>query len=188
MPIYLIRHGQSEFNAAFRAGEPDPMIFDAPLTELGVAQAKAARVAVQKLGIQTVIASPLTRALQTAQHIFGETHDINVRAGPHELLTHSCDVGRSMQQLQGEFPQLSFDHVADLWWHQGAPNQFGYCVEPQGIFARRVHAFVATLTDFTDRPIAVVGHGNTFRELVGYDMENCEIARFPLGEFVQQPG
>ena len=32
MTVYLIRHGQSEFNAAHSEGEPDPMIFDAPLT------------------------------------------------------------------------------------------------------------------------------------------------------------
>jgi broad specificity phosphatase PhoE len=39
MEIYLIRHGQSEFNAANSEGELDPMIFDSRLTEKGVAQA-----------------------------------------------------------------------------------------------------------------------------------------------------
>lgn len=42
MEIYLVRHGQSQFNAAFK-GEFDPLIYDAPLTELGFSQAAEAR-------------------------------------------------------------------------------------------------------------------------------------------------
>ena len=42
MEIYFVRHGQSQFNAAFK-GEVDPLIYDAPLTELGFSQAAEAR-------------------------------------------------------------------------------------------------------------------------------------------------
>ena len=35
MTIYLIRHAQSAFNAVHDPNKPDPMIFDAPITELG---------------------------------------------------------------------------------------------------------------------------------------------------------
>lgn len=68
MTIYLIRHGQSEFNAVY-TGSGDAMIIDAPLTELGQQQAKDARSKVAKLGISHVICSPLTRAIQTAASI-----------------------------------------------------------------------------------------------------------------------
>jgi len=64
MPIYFIRHGQSEFNATFD-GTGDPMIFDAPLTEMGKQQAIAARNKIAELGISHVITSPLTRAIQS---------------------------------------------------------------------------------------------------------------------------
>lgn len=94
MTIYLIRHGQSEFNAAHNDGEPDPMIFDAPLTSKGRLQAEQARVAAADLGIVTVITSPLTRAIQTAQTIFGGIAPIKVVAEHRELLSHSCDMGR----------------------------------------------------------------------------------------------
>ena len=40
MTVYLIRHGQSEFNAAHSKGEPDLMIFDVPLTKKGRIQAE----------------------------------------------------------------------------------------------------------------------------------------------------
>ena len=51
MTIYLIHHWQSEFNAAHKDGDPDPMIFDAPLTPKGLLQAQQARVAASELGI-----------------------------------------------------------------------------------------------------------------------------------------
>ena len=38
MSIHLIRHAQSAFNAVDGPNEPDPMIFDAPITELGGSQ------------------------------------------------------------------------------------------------------------------------------------------------------
>jgi len=44
MPIYFIRHGQSEFNAAYTRGEPDPMIFDPRLTAQGRQQAEGSPV------------------------------------------------------------------------------------------------------------------------------------------------
>ena len=36
--VYLIRHGQSTFNAAYEQTGVDPMLFDAPLSALGVRQ------------------------------------------------------------------------------------------------------------------------------------------------------
>ncbi len=46
MPIYFVRHGQSEFNAVHNEGENDPLIFDAPLTDEGRRQAEEAKVLV----------------------------------------------------------------------------------------------------------------------------------------------
>ena len=48
MTVYLIRHAQSAFNAVHDPLKPDPMIFDAPLTEFGKIQAKQARSQVRK--------------------------------------------------------------------------------------------------------------------------------------------
>ena len=70
MSIYLIRHAQSAFNAVYGPNKPDPMIFDAPITELGETQAKQVRREVAQLDIKHVIVSPFTRTLQTAQLIF----------------------------------------------------------------------------------------------------------------------
>ena len=74
MTIYLIRHAQSAFNAVHDPNKPDPMIFDAPITELGKTQAIQARSEVEKFEIKNVIVSPFTRTLQTALLIFGKNN------------------------------------------------------------------------------------------------------------------
>jgi len=178
MPIYLIRHGQSEFNAAHADGGPDPLIFDAPLTALGRSQALAARDQAANLGIQHVICTPLTRAIQTAKIIFDGIAPITVSTGPVEHLSHSCDVGRSPAHLRADFPELNFDHLPDVWWHDGPKNPNGVSEEPEDLFHARIAQFRDSLATTHPRPLAIVGHCNTFRSLAGFDMRNCEIRRY----------
>ena len=60
--LYVIRHGQTQWNAQNRVcGRAD-----VPLDDTGVAQAKAAASQLRGLHLDRVIASPLTRARQTA--------------------------------------------------------------------------------------------------------------------------
>ena len=64
MTVYLIRHAQSAFNAVHDLNKPDPMIFDAPITELGEMQARQARDEIEKLDIKSVIVSPFNLKLK----------------------------------------------------------------------------------------------------------------------------
>lgn len=66
MPItklFLVRHGQSAGNAEGRFGGHSPT----PLSTLGVKQADAAALALQKEGITAIFSSDLLRAVQTAE-------------------------------------------------------------------------------------------------------------------------
>ena len=182
MPIYFIRHGQSEFNAVHKEGDNDPLIFDAPLTDKGCRQAEEAKVLVADLGIKQVITSPLTRAIQTALCIFDNIAPIKVEASHRELLIHSCDVGRPPKELERDFPSLSFAHLQSVWWHQGSENDDGVAVEPEDVFLQRIDAFDRSLTQIKDRPVAIVGHGGAFLALTGRLMENCEIHLYQSSE------
>ncbi len=179
MNIYLIRHGQSEFNAAF-ALEPktDPMMFDAHLTELGVQQAKSAREQLFDLKIKHVIASPLTRAIQTAMHIFGDDYPITINPHIREKLTHSCDVGSHPNILQNLFTHLNFDHLSPHWWHGEPSIEERIQVEPEKLFLSRAKEFKAWLDQWSGEPLAVIGHGTFFVQLAGHHMKNCEIHKY----------
>jgi broad specificity phosphatase PhoE len=176
-PVILIRHGQSTFNAEFEATGVDPMIFDAPLSALGLEQLKRARVQLTSLSKPDIIlSSPLTRALQTAVGLFGDRDiPITVSALHREQLECSCDVGRSPNALAAEFPHLRFDHLEDPWWYDGDKDENGISVEPLGDFFERVSRFASWVQSQRGKTVVVVGHGSFFRRLTGHEFENCEI-------------
>ena len=177
MAIYFIRHGQSEFNAAFN-GKIDPMIFDPALTKLGLEQAESARVNILKLGIDRVITSPFTRAIQTAKIIFDGISPIEVQLGHHELLLHSSDIGRHPSDLKDRFPDLAFDHIPYPWWYKNSTSGLAIEKEPLELFKNRMSRFVIALDQIKDENIAIVGHGNAFKEIIGFGLDNCQIHRF----------
>lgn len=177
MAIYFIRHGQSEFNAAFK-GEVDPLIFDAPLTELGFKQAAEARESILKLKITHVITSPLTRAIQTAKTIFDGIAPIEVRHGHHELLKYSGDVGRRPEELSADFPDLSFEHLPRQWWYAHHDADVEVSKEPVPIFQERVAHFVDQLNEIDTQKVAIVGHGNAFQEIIGFMLRNCQMHQY----------
>jgi broad specificity phosphatase PhoE len=65
LTLLLVRHGQSEWNAA---GRLQGQTADVPLTDLGHAQAQQAAQELASLGPGALISSDLRRALQTAEH------------------------------------------------------------------------------------------------------------------------
>jgi len=156
------------------------MLFDARLTQLGVQQAIAARAEVAELGIRYVVSSPMTRAIETARHIFEGKHPHHIAIGPHELLTHSCDVGRPATELAAEFPELDFSHLPEIWWHQGQVNNNGIPVETREVFSARIKAFANQMTQFEQRPVAIVCHANVIEELIGEKVKNCEVRLYPV--------
>ena len=182
--ILCIRHGESTFNAAWRATGVDPLHFDAPLSEVGAEQVRLARVHLRSVPVELVVSSPLTRALQTAAGLF-EDHPhaprIIVSALPRERVESSCDIGRAPVDLAADFPRLELDHLADVWWHaQGMADDRGICVEPVAIVEARVRQFRSFLLARPERCIAVVGHGTFFFHLTGKVLANCEAAELEL--------
>ncbi|MDG1701274.1 MAG: phosphoglycerate mutase family protein [Paracoccaceae bacterium] len=178
MSIYLIRHAQSAFNAVHDPNKPDPMIFDAPITELGETQAKQARIEVEKLDIKHLIVSPFTRTLQTAQLIFENRMPFQINAAVREQLVNSCDVGSPPDKLTKMFPHLSFDHLDECWWHHGEKDHRGIAVEPEDVLMERANAFAEYIRRESIHSTAIVSHGNFIRALTGIKPQNCEIIKF----------
>ncbi|MGH1589488.1 histidine phosphatase family protein [Methylobacterium phyllosphaerae] len=175
--ILCIRHGQSTFNAAHRSGGGDPGLLDARLTELGKAQARAARDRLRAHPFDLVVVSPLTRAIETAAILFGDhprQPRVLVEVLHRECQESSCDVGRAASEIAAEFPHLDVGHIPEVWWHAEPGSEVGgYPVEPRPLFDARVAAFRDWLRARPERAIAVVGHGTFFYHLTGTFLENC---------------
>ncbi len=184
--ILCIRHGESAFNAAYAGDGVDPMLFDAPLTARGRAQVEAARDRLRPVPVDVVIATPLTRALQTALGIFGDhpnRPEIVVEAGHRERLESSCDRGRAPADLAAEFPHLKLDHLPAVWWHaEGEPDGRGLHVEPLPTMLARMERFAALVKGRPEPVIALVGHGTFFFHLTGRWLDNCEVFDWPWDE------
>ncbi len=175
--VRFIRHGQSEFNAAFERSRPrDPMIFDPRLTELGRAQAAALADPARWAGVELIVTSPLTRAIQTAQLAFaGLAAPMRVEALHRERLEHSGDVGRPRAALAAEFAGLDFAGLPEIWWKHDPARPEAMTVESEAELAQRVTAFRDWLAARPERDIAVVGHGTFLNRLTGHVFANCEV-------------
>jgi broad specificity phosphatase PhoE len=115
--MILLRHGQSEFNLHFTATRRDPGIIDARLTEFGHAQAAEAAHRLAGEGIERIIVSPYTRALQTAAPIAGALRvPLLVNPIVRERYAFACDVGTPRTELERAWPDCDFSHIDEVWW------------------------------------------------------------------------
>jgi glucosyl-3-phosphoglycerate phosphatase len=174
--FHFIRHAQSVHNALSRPGGPDPMVRDAPLTELGHQQAAALGATLGAAPeVELVVVTPFTRAIQTALHAFAGAGAPRVIHDLHrEHLDSYCDVGRSPADLARDFPMFAFDHLPDPWWHVDATSDAPYVREPHDVLMARVEGFAAWLRARPETTIAVVGHGTFLNRLTGHSFGNAE--------------
>jgi len=77
-PFYLLRHGETELNRDRRfQGQ-----LDVELSDVGLAQARAAAKILSRQPIAGIVSSPLVRAQQTAHEVAERTgHDVETEAG-----------------------------------------------------------------------------------------------------------
>jgi broad specificity phosphatase PhoE len=149
---------------------------------LGQQQVAAARDRYRDRDYDIVLASPLTRAIQTAHGIFGDRDiPIEICAVHREWQISSCDIGRGVAELRTDFPHLDFNGLSDPWWRHDAPvSPLGFPQETEEHLAERVRAFTALIAARPEGRIAVVGHGDFFRRLIGRHLANCERAELDL--------
>lgn len=184
--MILLRHGQSEFNLAFTKTRRDPGIHDPRLTPLGHEQARAAAAALRGQKISRIIASPYTRALQTAAPI-AEALGVPVIVNPvvRERYAFSCDVGSPATRLADAWPEHDFSRIDEVWWP--------VLDEPEADVVARAALFraeMAALPDWADT--LVVSHWGFLLALTGASVMNGQTVRYdpteaPPDEIVWRP-
>lgn len=154
--IYFMRHGQTDWNISRRfQGQRD-----IPLNETGIAQAREAgeRFAAAGLRFDTVIASPLSRAVDTAAlaagvpagSILTDARLLEIGYGPFE--------GADISRITGEM--LAFIRDPD------------HCPPPEGVesidaLLSRAASFLEDLKTVQGERILAVTHGVAIRAIMG---------------------
>jgi len=200
--VHFLRHGQALHNpraeAARDAGcangeflrlmkEDDA--FDADLTDLGRAQAAeaAARLGSSTSAVELVVASPLSRALDTAMLVLpAATGRGKQRFVAHDDLRERSgwmlNTRRRMRGAQAErYPGCDFSLLEteddELWL------RFPEELEPTGDVAERGYRLLEWLSKRAESEVAVVAHGGLFHYLLNEHpkvlaADACAAARF----------
>ncbi len=148
LTLLLVRHGQSEWNAA---GLMQGQTAHVPLTPLGHSQAGAAAAELVGLGPGALVSSDLVRALQTAEHC--------ARATGLPIVTSPALREQGYGELEG-LPSRDLWDIVD-WTdpHWSAPGG-----ESLTELHARVEAFLKHLgAEPPADVIALVTHGDTIR-------------------------
>ncbi len=163
--------------------------------------------------VEVVLASPLTRTMQTAYYLFCHKRTLlpsHASRIVHPLLRErlymSSDVGRVKSELMKEFPQWQFDFVPNddvPWWYQHnesregpyrewrpiIQNRAGYACpgEPKEVFYQRLKDLKEWLFSRPESTILVIAHWGVIKGLTGLDFHNCQIGKVSADEFLVDP-
>lgn len=164
--MILIRHGQSHFNLHYGQTRVDPGIPDPELTETGREQALAAAEVLRPRAVKRLIASPYTRALETA-HIIADALALPITVEPlvRERAAFTCDIGTPPAELAKRWPKCAFAHLEERWW--GVHEESEASVMARGL---RFRALMAATPDWP--AVAVVTHWGFIRALTGETVLN----------------
>jgi broad specificity phosphatase PhoE len=169
--MILLRHGQSEFNLHYTATRRDPGIVDPRLTDLGHEQAEQAAVALVDEPIERIIASPYTRALQTAAPLARKLGlPVLVTTAVRERYAFACDIGSAVADLAQSWPGHDFSAIDDVWWPTDR--------EPESHVVDRANRFRAEMAAHPQwRQTVVVTHWGFIMALTGMSVQNGQWIR-----------
>jgi broad specificity phosphatase PhoE len=159
MKVYIVRHGQTDWNLAERAQGR----VDIPINETGVKQAEALRDKIADIDFDICYCSPLIRAKQTAEIIVN---------GKCEIETDDLLMERSFGKLEGTSPGVEW---LKYWQLDCDLEDTG--MEPLSDVFARTKKFLEKIQarHSKDDVILVVGHGGALKtlhfNLVGYDKD-----------------
>lgn len=142
MRVYLIRHGETEWNRESRIQGRE----DVPLDGEGLEQARAVAAAFRGVPLSAVLTSPLQRAVRTAEEI-ARTVGARVYAEPD--LTE-----RDFGSVSGK--------VVDIF----DPERYADDLEPLDRVAQRALAVIGRRAAELDGDFAAVSHGGTINAVL----------------------
>ena len=156
MNLLYLRHGQTDWNALHLIQGKT----DIPLNETGREQAHAAADSLASYGIDLIIASPLKRAMETAEII---AERLGIDRG--RIVSDASLCERDFGIYEGR-PMSEVDMDALRHWTDDAPTPGGETIRD---VAGRVFGFMdAALEKHKGKTMLLVAHGHVLRVLYWY--------------------
>ncbi|MDF2511055.1 MAG: hypothetical protein K0S04_921 [Herbinix sp.] len=147
MKIYLIRHGQTDWNLQGRFQGRE----DIELNETGIMQAKNCGLAIKDTTFQAVITSPLIRARKTAEIIAEQV-------SAKELIFEDSIIERDFKKVSGMTPQ-----EREAFYASGEPDD----KEPwEDLCNRMMNSIKMYGKKYYDHNIIMVSHGASINSVL----------------------
>ncbi|MEJ6656829.1 MAG: histidine phosphatase family protein [Pseudomonas sp.] len=170
--LYFVRHGQTEWNAIRRMQGQ----WNSDLTELGREQADVNGRLLKPLGIEYMVASPLTRTRQTAE-IITEYLSIDFAVDERIKEWHCGDwSGEMWDEVPHKWPEEFAAWRADQFHYRG-PGTENY---PDMI--ERSTPFLGEVLSRKFSKIAIVSHGMIGRAMIGTLLSMSPEEMFSFGQ------
>lgn len=173
--LFLARHGQTTWNLEHRLQGQ----LDSPLTDQGVAQARAIGERLASAGIVTVCSSPLGRAWQTATIIAERIGADLIEVPELAEIDHGALAGMTWEEIDEVYPTVREDRAA---------NRYGWAFPGGESYAQaraRARKALSNCGWATTGTPLLVSHemiGRMLRaELRGLDASNALALRHPHG-------
>lgn len=147
--LYLVRHGETDWNKARRIQGST----DIPLNETGRAQAAMTGQLLARRQWDTIVASPLSRALETAQIIAGEV------ALPEPIQNPAL-----VERRYGDAEGLNYREVDSLY---PADTPVPGRETREEVMERVVPALLAIAAECPGQDVIIVSHGGVIRAVLG---------------------
>lgn len=153
MKVYVIRHGQTDWNSIQQIqGQTD-----IELNETGIKQAEEAREKLKDYPIDLILCSPLKRAMKTAEIINQEKKV--------DIVYDSRLIERGYGDMEGQnFESLDLVKYFDLNLNLKTSS-----VEPINDMLKRVYGLLDEVKEkYKNRNVLMVTHGGTLRAINSY--------------------
>ncbi len=176
--VYLVRHGQTIFNAEDRLGG------DSELTQKGLKHAEKVAGYLAEIDLDAVYSSTLKRAVKTAEIILRYHSDIQFLIIPELAeISHGDMDSITYEEFRGRFHDMHETRKNDKY-NWSFPNGESYRIASQ-----RILPFWETIKS-QGRNIVIVGHQATNRIILGHflDLPEEEIVNLPIpndGDFFE---
>ncbi|KUK82961.1 MAG: Fructose-2,6-bisphosphatase [Pelotomaculum thermopropionicum] len=160
--IYLIRHGETEWNALMKyQGQTD-----VPLSDNGRRQAELISKRLASERIQGIYASDLIRAYETA-NIISAHHDLRVKTVPNlRELNFGAWEGLTQKELKE-----TFANEIRQWWKNPLSTRIPGGESLNEMVERSVKVIKNLVEKHAGENVVVVTHGGVIRSIVGSVLE-----------------